>query len=701
MLSDPEKVENGRAIIGTLTKKAVSVRVEELHTENPTHLELFRKFQCAAYKALCALVNNTQTELRFYELLLFTEKKTKNEMIWKNLINTTNIDLYMDFAQEVDRNPKLKELFVSIKHPPKPSKQAKKYVETQNVLDSSLSQDITKIDLSLSSLRTPEEAAAVAMSHQQNVYQIEINSINKHEVMASLCAVIENMFEKNITPSVVPMETAVRSKAPKWVEHICEVIENDHEHKNIRMFLSILIDNCRNLFRYYAPTVTKSILKMLVSQCYGKTIDAFVIYMVVNLLDWNSVYTIHTTEEVGLASDLIKILMENAWNDRKDVFKKNLELIKRLVEIWKDVLTLPKQLLFDSLKRTDKASSRDNICGIQINGIVLANGLHPWTEITRLLYLNTLSISLENNDTAVYQPASQVLGMALHQILIKEKIDSQEIIEFVQKLEGRLEAIRKVDEKKFTDMLYGIHKNYEQIVDRFLSCITNYIPCVSGPMKRIYLEMFLSRIIVYDKDVYREVATIRIKDLLKSNDYQLLALHIINKILPKMTKNEVRTILPDICSFVDSKFTDCRDVMYEILIYIFKMFKNDEELIQTTSGILLNGLVDIDETIQNVIFNFWSKEASLPTNLSDRIISIFKDLYNQKSEKYFLSYCSQLLLEPAIQSADSKQQILKHRNENESKFKEYDINTNWRSQSSLMRAPLFMESQQKQLVDGE
>lgn len=637
-----------------------------------------------------------------YENLIFKENPMKNELIWRNLINVRNNDLYTDLTQEVDKNPKIKEIFVSINHESQSTEAPKKYLESQNVLDSSLSQDITKIDLSLSSVRTSEEVAAMQLSSPQNIYRIEKNSINDHEVMPSLCAVIHNMFNNNITPHTIRTETGASATAPSWVDYICSVIEDDLEHKNVRMFLAILIDNCRHLFKIYAPRVTKAILKVLASKCYGNTIDAFVIFMVANLLEWDSLHRIQSPEEISLASDLIKILMENAWNDKRDIFKKNLELIKRLVEIWKDFITLPKQLLFDTIGRSKQPESRDNVCGIQLNGIVLANGLIPWTEISKMQYLNTLSVSLDNNNAAVYQSASQVLGMALHQIIVVSKDDSDELDVFMQKLENRLETFRRAkDNKKFTDILYGIHKNYEPIVDNFLPSITNYITCVSGAIKRIYLEMLLSRVTTYEKDSYREVSPIRMKDLLRSNEYQLLALHIINKILPKMNEAEIRTILPDISTFVDSKYSDCRDVMYEILIYIHKNFKHSQELIEGTSAILLNGLVDVDENIRNVLFHFWAREAMLPSKLSERFISIFKDLYNPKSEKHFLKYCSQLLLEPAVQSTDSKQQILKHQNENESKFKEYDINTNWRSQNSLLRAPLFMESQQKQLVDGK
>lgn len=663
-------------------------------------MELFRKYQCAAYKALCAFVSNTQNDLRFYQSFLFKED------VWTNLIDISNDNLYTDLPQEVDTDPKLKERIVSIRRLKETQNSNNnriqpKYLDTQIVFNSSLSQDVTKIDLSFSAVRTPTEVAANEWSTEtSNTFVLEKNSINDHEIMASLCAVIQHMFENEITPISDVATAGVRRVAPKWVDCLCKVIENDRIHKNIRIFLAILMDNCRQWFRSYAPTITKSILKLLVSECYGKTIDAFVIFMVVNLLEWDSVYKIQTDDEINLAGDLIKILMEHAWHERKDVFKKNLELIKSLVEIWRESISPPRQLLFDSIRRSNDAESRANICGIQLNAIILANNLIPWTDTTQTLYVRSLAACLDNKNTSVYQPASQVLGMALNQIIAKQQTLQQSVQEFLDGIVTRLESIRKVNEKKFCDIIYGIHKHYEQIVDTFLTRITSYIPCAAGVLKRIYLEMFLSRITIYENNVYREVATINIKDLLRSNEFQLLALHIINKILSKMTETEVRAILPDICAFVDSKYSDCRDVMYEIMIYIRRNFK-DKEIHKATSTVLLSGLNDIDHNLQKNIFNFWSNEDELPAKLSERFVKLFHELYNPNAEQHFLSNCAQLLLEPAINSADSKKQILQHRNESDRKFTEYEVNTNWKTQNSLLRAPLFMESQQKQIISGE
>lgn len=400
---------SGKEIIGALSKKAFYTHSERLSSENPTLIELFRKYQCAAYRALCALTSNTQTELRYYHKFLFEEKPNENRCIWVHLIDTTNDDLYTDLTLEVDRSPKLKERFVSIRR--QSGALPTKYLESQNVFDSSLSQDVTKIDLSFSTVRTASSDGRAQDCRRETCattkYVLEKNSINDHEVMATLCAVIEHMFENSITPIDASIETSTRRRAPEWVESICAAIEDDSVHKNIRLFLAALVDNCRHRFRYYARTLSKSILKLLTSDAFSRNMNAFVVFLAVDLLEWNQVYAIETPTEFDVASELIARLMQDAWHERRAVFKKNLELIKCLMEIWRAHIHPPRQFLFDSIRHSNDGKSNRNVCGIQLNAIVLANGVIPWSETTQIHYLRLLGSCIDNDNTAVYQPAAQ------------------------------------------------------------------------------------------------------------------------------------------------------------------------------------------------------------------------------------------------------------------------------------------------------
>lgn len=681
-----------------MSRSSFYVRTEKFETDNAKYKEWFRQYQCAAYKMISAIVSNIKTELKFYESFLLCEAPGKS--IWRHLINTTDNNLYIGESMEVDQKPEVKERLLSIRSlKPIANEKPRKYIESQNIFESSLSQDVTKIDLSYSSVRSTNEVlSGRSLMDQSKKLHLEKNSVNDHEIMATVCGVIDHIFENEITP--YNADGTARRAIPKWVKNICDIIEDESIHKNIKFFLITVIDNCRQWFRLYAPAITKTILKFCTTQ---PGIGSLLIFMSVNLLEWDSLYRIDTEDEKRLASDLIKILMETAWHDRRDIFRRNLELIRNLIEKWHELILLPRQLLYDSIRRNNDGASRENTCGIQLNGIVLANGLIPWTDSTLTSFLRSLDKCLDNDSTAVYQSASQVLGMALNEIYIKQNMANDESERYMDALNKRLEQWYRGNQTKFLHIIYGIHKHYEPIVDKFLTRISSLISTSMGGVKNFYLEMFLARINSYDTNIFREVMAINIKELLKSNVYQLIALHIVNKTLPKMNVNEIKEILLEIVALKSSKSAESRDLIFEILIYI-REHCQDNDLRKTASSILLTGLNDPDENIQVNIFNYWMRTEQLPVLPQQRILYLFKHLYDHESKEHFLQYCVQFLLEPAIKSSESQHKIIKYLNLvelDDTKYTEYDINVNLKSQNNSLRIPLFIESQQQSIESGE
>lgn len=673
------------------TKSAFAVRRELFASDNELHLNYFRQYQCAAFNMLCTIMcNSNKTTLIYFENFIFPPTKP-----WHLFINTTKNDLYTDQSIEVNERPQLRERLLNIRQLKQSNTNptSRKYIESQNIFESSLSQDVTKIDLTYSTVRTTNENFGPSAGAYLKLCRVEKNSVNDHEIMATLCGLIEHIFENAITP-YSPNESP-RSGSPEWIKVICEIIDDVNMHQNIKIFWMTVIDNCRHWFRYYAPTLVKTILKFLVDYSRGG-VGSLATFMAVNLLEWQ--YPLNDDNERLMAGEFLKILMENAWHQQKNVFRRNLELIRYLMEKWGDKVQLPRQLLYDLMKHTiDETNTNRNNCGIQLSGILLANGLVPWTQATRIDLLRNMDACLDN--PSVYQTAAQVLGMALNEIV--GKIDANEPIEheineILVKLQTRLEHLYSKDATKFLHIIYGIQKYYEPIVDNFLTRIANMVSKTTGGVKHFYLEMFLSRINCYESDIFKELMAINIKVLLQTKEYQLIALHIINKTLPKLSANQIEQISPRLGLFKDSKRAECRDLMYEIFIYIRKNVMNDV-LKKMATSILLGGLNDADEQIQKNLFNYWCKSEQLPIPLNERILYIFKHLYDHESRDNFLKYCVQFLLEPAINSPKSADPIRSDQDNwiAETKYVEYDIDVNSKSQQNTYRMPLFTETQQK------
>ncbi|XP_055377945.1 DNA-dependent protein kinase catalytic subunit-like [Condylostylus longicornis] len=710
-----EKLPN--IFIGTISKKSFYARTEVFVTDDKSTKEFFRQYQCAAYKALCSIICNTQTDMRFYLKFLFEEIPQKNEFIWVKLIDCSDDKIYIHDSQEMESYAKTKERFVSIRrlnalnlNINSSTNQATfaRYLQSQNVFSSSLSQEISKIDLNYSMVRGDAEAFKRKESMMNEVFSVKLEGteINKHEIMPTLCGVIQHMQESGVTPFISDPSKIKRSYP--WVVSIANGIDAFSNHKNIRIFLAQVVDNCRNVFEPYAHILFKPILQLIFDECAGTQLNFFITDMIALLLCWTKkeLYKPTTIEEIRLSSSLLQFLMKNTWNESKHIFKYNLELVQTMISLWKNDLEIPHRFLLDMIQVSERRDSKENELGLVLSGVILANNLVPWIERTKKIFIQKVFSNLDNDYSAIYQAAAHVYGMILKVLNSNQNLEILETVtkELVGKLKGIANKRESKTEKYFKDILYGVHKSYPEILDYFKETISYKIPSAIGNIKKLYLEMLLARLEAYNSDeIYNIIISIGIKDLLKIDEYQLLALHIINKSLPNLQGSEIHNLFSAIEICIESSKAESRDVAYEILIYISQNMTNISGLETGTSknalekkisALLLKGLLDTDLEIQKRIFHFWSQETNLSQNMSDRLLFLISN-YSADSEKQFLSFCTQLILEPAIQNFESKQQIFQFETDRDSKLEEYQINTNFRFKNTFSVPPLFADSQSR------
>lgn len=446
--------DKNTALVKALIKKSFSARSELIVDQPATVRELFRLYQCAAYRATCAMICSTQTQLRFYDSLLFKENIAKNEYIWRKIIDCSDDRMYWRLSNEplLDDYHRRRERVVSVRVAATsfsvPHRHVAKYIQSQNIFESSLSQDVTKIDLSNSMVRTATEADWVTETNTKNTIPLERDAINDHEVMAVLCAVIEHMFTQRITPyadddsgaavaaAAAPTATQPPKQrtAPVWMQHFCHALGDADQPRNVRYFLAKVVDNCRHRLRHYSASISEAVLRFLSDECALTAAEVqpsnLVYDLTVMLLEWSDTYEIHSQSETMAASALLKSMMLHAWHDRKDVYRQRLEIIKCMIEQWRNVIVLPKQLLYDSVAKSSDTTSRANACGIQLNAIVVANRLLPWRSDGRRdadlnvanNFMRLLFHCLDNEHTMVYQPAAQLIGMCLVHMMTGDEL---------------------------------------------------------------------------------------------------------------------------------------------------------------------------------------------------------------------------------------------------------------------------------------
>ena len=694
-LSDGSKI--GKLLQNDIIKKCRAERNVVYVVDNDVCMEYYRKCQCSAYKTLCAFVSNFTDRLEIYCVTLF---KDVNYNLWSKLVNTRNEKLYTNFTQEFVEYPKTKEYIISVKETlaTMKSSPSKKYIETVSIFDNILSQTLTKSDLTHSVVHSNREVQERELKRQnenrEKTLRISLEStpINEHEIMSVLCGIINHIHLNKLTSKT--------DTEDNWSSYLAKAIEDPSQHKNVRMFLGKVIENSRKVFTKHAKIMLGPIMSLIVDKIAGTTMNFFITDLIAMLLSWSHVYIPTTLSEVESARLVLEFLMQNAYHEIKDVFKMNLELIKKMVELWKSKLEnkIPTQTLLNALKDENESKM---ICGIQMCAVIVANELLIWNDVdSRNQFLSAIMMCLECKKASVYQPAAQLLGMCLNLIITEHPVpENDEKYQIILKITQHLKKFQKSSPNEFLYIIYGIQKGYPYILDTFMVFISSKIPLAITKIKSVYLEMFLSRIVFFEDAMYNEIMSIGIQALLAQKEFQLLALHIVNKSLAYLTAQEVMFIMDDICGVANSPNTDCRNLFYEILIYIIDKFGKDPTFNNKKPvKFILKGLTDGDQQIQNRVLNFFDNEKVLSKNYIERFLELLENYYDPTLEKEFLQYSTSMLLEVAIKNKRSQRKLIDFDPRQNADFFEYNINT--KSQTQRI-PPMFIESQKRSLLAGD
>lgn len=365
---------NGKTVTGNeltkmLIRKCKEKRKEVFLVENQAEQEMFRKYQCNVYRALAAIISNTQSSPEVYCAYLFHEP----EPIWVKMIDVKNLTLFGELKQEFEEYPRIKEYITSVKDLTTGG-QKKNYNETVSIFDKSLSQSLTKNDLTYSVVLSSREAMLNAQMEReqehQNLLTIQLEStpINDHEVMPVLVGVVKHIYNNKISPT--QNFNAESPNKYKWVIDLADSIATS-KHKNVKLFLLKLVDNCRDIFQHYAEFLFGPILSVITNGQYISKMSFFLTDLILMLLSWSSNYKLEN-ENIAQRNDinaLFKFLISEAYNERSEIFRLNLELIKKVCETWKEYLQedIPTRALLDSLNIEKEEMEHRLRCGLQVN----------------------------------------------------------------------------------------------------------------------------------------------------------------------------------------------------------------------------------------------------------------------------------------------------------------------------------------------
>ncbi|XP_047579539.1 DNA-dependent protein kinase catalytic subunit isoform X1 [Lutra lutra] len=708
-------VTEGNELTKTLIKLCYDAFTENMAGENQL-LERRRLYHCAAYNCAISVICCVFTELKFYQGFLFSEKPEKNLLILENLIDLKRC---YTFPIEVEVPMQRKKKYIEIRKEAREATNGDSggphYLSSLSYLaDSSLSEEMSQFDFSTGvqsysySSQDPKSTPGHFLRRERKdplvqdaVLELEMDELNQHECMATMTTLIKHMHRNQILPKE---EGSVPRNLPPWMKFLHDKLGNPSVSLNIRLFLAKLVINTEEVFRPYAKYWLSPLLQLVVSENNGgRGIHYMVVEIVVTVLSWTGLATpVGVPKDEVLANRLLHFLMEHVFHQKRAVFRHNLEIIKTLVECWKDCLSVPYRLIFEKFSNKDP-NSKDNSVGIQLLGIVIANNLPPYDPkcgIESIKYFQALVSNMSFvKYKEVYAAAAEVLGLILRYITKKENVLEELVYELIIK---QLKQHQNTMEDKFIVCLNKAVKNFPPLADRFMNTVFFLLPKFHGVMKTLCLEVVLCRAEEIT-DLYLQLKS---KDFIqvmrhRDDERQKVCLDIIYTMMAKLKPVELRELLNPVVEFISHPSPVCREQMYNILMWVHDNYRDPEsqaddesrEVFKLAKDVLIQGLIDENAGLQLIIRNFWSHETRLPSNILDRLLAL-NSLYSPKIEMHFLSLATDFLLEMTSMSPDYPNPVFEHPL-SECEFQEYTIDSDWRFRSTIF-TPMFIETQASQ-----
>ncbi|XP_013375655.1 PREDICTED: DNA-dependent protein kinase catalytic subunit isoform X2 [Chinchilla lanigera] len=706
-------VTEGNELTKTLIKLCHDAFTENMAGESQL-LERRRLYRCAAYNCAISVICCVFNELKFYQGFLFSEKPEKNLFIFENLIDLNRCYTFpIEVEVPMERKKKYIEIRKEARESAKEGSDGPYYMSSLSYLaDSSLSEEMSQFDFSTGvqsysyNSQDPKSAAGHFRRRerqdpkiQDDVLELEMDELNQHECMAPMTALIKHMQTNLSSPK--GDESSVPKDLPPWMKFLHDKLGNPSLPVNIRLFLAKLIINTEEIFRPYAKHWLSPLLQLVVSENNGgEGIHYMVVEIVATVLSWTGVATpTGVPKDEVLANRLLHFLMKHVFHPKRAVFRHNLEIIKTLVECWKDCLSIPYRLIFEQFSSRDP-NSKDNSVGIQLLGIVMANNLPPYdpkcgiesTKYFQALVNNMSFVKYKE----VYAAAAEVLGLILQYITKEKNVLEESVCELVVK---QLRQHQNTMEDKFIMCLNKAVKGFPPLADRFLNAVFFLLPKFHGVMKTLCLEVILCRAEEIS-DLYLQLKSKDFVQVMRHRDdeRQKVCLDIIYKMMAKLKPVELRELLNPVVEFISHPSPMCREQMYNILMWIYDNYRDPEsqkdddsqEIFKLAKDVLIQGLVDENLGLQLIIRNFWSHETRLPSNTLDRLLAL-NSLYSPKIESHFLSLATNFLLEMTSLSPDYPNPMFEHPL-SECEFQEYTIDPDWRFRSTVL-TPMFIETQ--------
>lgn len=725
---------NGNELTKTITKISHKIKSENMHGETLC-LETYRQLHCAAYNLLISIISCTQTDQKFYSAFLFSENEAKSEYLLDNLIDKKRT---YTFPVEIQPHLEKKNTFVSVREELRSLRRKKidgmdsgqpsgsYHLSSVYLADSSLSADFGRYDFTTTASHLTftsnieeeysqdQKLTPTTSSDQseepENVDTdtgyalLEMDELNQHEVMAPLVALLRHMQNVNITPKVPVGQKC--SEMPPWMEKLHKKMTANSTHVNVKIFIVKLILNTAEIFEAYASFWLTPLCELIVSGALGyNSLSYFTTDIIITLLSWHKIaIPQNTIEDRALVSQLLNFIFTNIYHETRSIFRENLEMLKTVLECWKERIDISYGIIYNKLIAFD-AKSMESMSGIQLIGVILSCQIAPYAvtdEVSQKQFFSCLAKGFQHHYKAVYTATAEVFGLILKYYFEQQPDLVDDIFEIILPTINQMQ-IKQPD--KFIICLHKMQRHYSQAAKQHLSQLLFLLPKVHGEFRVQCLEILHGSISNYE-NIFLELKSKGLLSFLshRNEDTQLVTLRIVKSLLPKLQPSDMEYLLSALNDLILHPSIKCRKLTYDLFMWIYDNYSEEEsresnKLYYSAKDALLRGLADEDIHCRLLVQNFWSSNDRLPEGTLDRIAAILKLMYSPKTENRFLNYATNLILEMTSKSPEYNRKIYEFPL-SECKFQEYKLQSSWQQRHATM-TPLFISSQVSGNNEGE
>ncbi|XP_052131205.1 DNA-dependent protein kinase catalytic subunit isoform X2 [Frankliniella occidentalis] len=698
------KVTSGKELYTLIVKTGLAAFQNPLNFEGISDAkELYRQYLCAIYNTIATVFCNLKTQvadLKFYKVL-FAENTRK---FWRLLVDDDKC--YMLPFQQTEHLKNVEKI-VSIRRNVSEAKDSSQRMNAHKSLQllqspslaGSLETDITRFDFTYSRLLKPtdnHEADA-----EKSVIMLENDSLNDHECMPTVCSIIRHLVDCGISPA--PVQGA-KPTLPEWMDLLKNSLTDLSNPRNSQIFILRVILNCEVYFSTYAMVWMEPMLDCVLRICLQNGISYLLGDLVCMLAKWNAEHQTVVLNKSQL-NILFGYLVKHCPHSDKAVLRYHLELIKTMLEVWKNYIDPPHDSLLSMLDNPDAR------VGINLTAIMLFHKLTPWTTKSKQSFISFLLKNLNNNTKEIYKASAETLGMCLNQMCcLNDGLLSIEDQKFVDELENILKNVNlaKRDCEKFLVLLDNVSENYIQIIDNFVSNILVYLNQIAGH-RALCLNLLSKRLEVIGGNPYQELKGCGLLTMIGDQEslVQVKVLQILRELAlaPSLQDSELDEVIHHISPINCYVKGEARNLVHEISLIAFdrylpmhesnKLSEIEKKIFDESKALLLLGLVDSNADLQKKSFSKWTDEERLPQNVAERLSTMFSLLYSPLTEQYFLSYCVPLLLAGTRSTPDFDSPLFSHALD-DCEFGEMHLLTSWRVKNAHM-APLYAQTLSSQI----